>query len=597
MKIETIKLYKDKDGKIPYLTTILKKIPTNTILCKTLTGLGATYEEIKAKRHSIIVEPNVSTIQSKLDDPKHAKDNLIGVIGKVGVDDVKEYILGSKGKHYKFLVTPESFYKVKEAFKDLDMDMYSECFNLFDECQRIVQDADYRKDIYLPLEDFFLFKGKALVSATPIELSDPRFEEFQKLVIEPQFSYDVNIHIQYTNNTLERFKRTIHEHNSDCICIFFNSTDSIYALMKQAGILEESTVFCAPKSVNKLKYTLNFKNAYSKFDPKQMKKFNFFTSRFNAGMDIILDYKPDLIMMSDMYLVEHTVLDPYSDIIQIIGRFRNGVNHITHITNSFIDYPYRSKEEVLREVEIYEICYKYTRRELGNAVDNGSQCAFRTLLKTSPFNQFLDRCNKKSYCAIDNYVNDVMVRNIYLSQDTLFATYTDKALMKYFFAFEASYTYKTGNAEWLQLHKVNKSIVSKRKVIVDILEKILPYETESDYEFREEICKADPLIVEAVDTLGIAEVRKLRYITNALKLAIYKAKSMSPQVTELIRDYFKVGGRYLLTDVKDTINRIYEVCGVEPQERVTAQTLRKYFNCDRTTIKGKEGLLVVSALN
>ena len=28
-------------------------IEPNTILCKTLTGLGATYSEIKAKRHSI----------------------------------------------------------------------------------------------------------------------------------------------------------------------------------------------------------------------------------------------------------------------------------------------------------------------------------------------------------------------------------------------------------------------------------------------------------------------------------------------------------------------------------------------------------------
>ena len=46
-----------------------------------------------------------------------------------------------------------------------------------------------------------------------------------------------------------------------------------------------------------------------------MKKFNFFTSRFNAGMDIELNYKPDLIMLSDVNLVEHTVLDPFSDMI------------------------------------------------------------------------------------------------------------------------------------------------------------------------------------------------------------------------------------------------------------------------------------------
>ena len=88
MKINTIKLNKDKNGKVPYLKTILKEIPTDTVLCKTLTGLGATYGEIKAKRHSIIIEPNVSTIQCKCDDPKHVHDNLIGVIEKVGVDDI-----------------------------------------------------------------------------------------------------------------------------------------------------------------------------------------------------------------------------------------------------------------------------------------------------------------------------------------------------------------------------------------------------------------------------------------------------------------------------------------------------------------------------
>lgn len=597
MTTKIIKLYKDKDGKIPYLSTILKEIPTNTILCKTLTGLGATYGEIKTNRNSIIIEPNVSTIQSKLGASEHKGDNLFGVIEKVDTDDIKEYIINSKGKWFKFLVTPESFYKVKEAFNELELDMYNNAFMLFDECQKMVKDADYREGIYLPLDDFFRFKGKALVSATPIELSDPRFKDFQMLVIEPQFSYQKDIHIQLTNNTLERFKVTIGESKNNCICIFINSTDTIHALMEKAGILDESTVFCATKSVYKLKNNLKFKHAYSKFDPKLMKKYNFFTSRFNAGMDIKLDIQPDLIMLSDVNLVEHTVLAPYTDIIQIVGRFRNGVNYITHITNSFKDYTYRSKKDVLREVEVYEICYNYTRRELGNAIDSGSQCAFRTLLRTSPFNQFLDSYNKKSYCAIDNYVNDAMVRNIYLNEDTLFTTYTDEALMKYFFAYRGSYSYKAGNAEWLQLRNANKSIISKRKVIVDILEKILPYETESDYEFRNEIYKGDPLIVEAVDTLGIAEVRELRYITSALKLAIYKAKCKSPQVTELIRDYFKVGGRYLLTDVKATIKRIYEECGIEPPERITARTLKKYFNYDRATIKGKEGLLIVSALN
>ena len=55
MITKVIKLYKTKDDKIPYLTTILEEIPTDTILCKTLTGLGATYGEIKAKRHLYLI--------------------------------------------------------------------------------------------------------------------------------------------------------------------------------------------------------------------------------------------------------------------------------------------------------------------------------------------------------------------------------------------------------------------------------------------------------------------------------------------------------------------------------------------------------------
>lgn len=66
-------------GKIQYLTEVLPQIETNTILCKTLTGLGATYSEIKAKRHSIISVPNVPPIIGKCRDPKHKNDNLFGV--------------------------------------------------------------------------------------------------------------------------------------------------------------------------------------------------------------------------------------------------------------------------------------------------------------------------------------------------------------------------------------------------------------------------------------------------------------------------------------------------------------------------------------
>ena len=112
-------ILKKENGRIPYLTELLEdnKIGTNTILCKTLTGLGATYSEIKAPRHSIIIEPNRPVITGKCKDPEHKNDNLFGVYQGIFTDDIIEYIEDSDGKFLKIMTTPESFHKVEEALK------------------------------------------------------------------------------------------------------------------------------------------------------------------------------------------------------------------------------------------------------------------------------------------------------------------------------------------------------------------------------------------------------------------------------------------------------------------------------------------------
>ena len=84
----TINVSMNELGKVQYLTEVLPEIPPNTILYKKLTGLGATYGEIKAKRNSIIIEPNVHVIIGKCNDPKHKDDNLFGVYEGVYTDAI-----------------------------------------------------------------------------------------------------------------------------------------------------------------------------------------------------------------------------------------------------------------------------------------------------------------------------------------------------------------------------------------------------------------------------------------------------------------------------------------------------------------------------
>jgi hypothetical protein len=100
-------------SKRQFLKHVLPEIPTNTILAKTIAGIGATTLEIEAKRHSIIIEPNVPVIKGK--KQKHKK--LFGVYEGINTNDVIGYLQRplEKYEYKKIMTTPESFCKVMRA--------------------------------------------------------------------------------------------------------------------------------------------------------------------------------------------------------------------------------------------------------------------------------------------------------------------------------------------------------------------------------------------------------------------------------------------------------------------------------------------------
>lgn len=186
---------KPLEGK--YLDSVFPDgIPTNIILNKTICGCGATYLELKTRRHSIIIEPNVPVIKGKL---KKHNAFLLGVYEGVTDKDIVTYFNKRKGKYKKIMTTPEGFFKVKRILTGSGVNIYEHFFLLFDECDRIVKDSNFRGQITLPIADFFKFNtvGKAMVSATPIVPADPRFEEhnFQLIKITPAFPYKADINV------------------------------------------------------------------------------------------------------------------------------------------------------------------------------------------------------------------------------------------------------------------------------------------------------------------------------------------------------------------------------------------------------------------
>lgn len=598
MTTQIIQINKNENGKIQYLTEVLPMIPTNTILYKTLTGLGATYGELKTDRNSIIIEPNVPVIVGKCNDPKHKENNLFGVYEGVYTEDVIKYLEKSADKRTKILTTPESFQKVKDAFELMDMDIYGTCFLLFDECHKIVKDADYRSDITLPFDDFFLFNEKALVSATPISFSDPRFEmqKFQIIRIEPAFEYKLPVSLIHTNNVLEQLKRTLDKLDATDICLFVNSTDMIYSFIKQLDIENESTVFCAKKSVEKLK-NKKFKHAFEQWSKSRMKKYNFFTSRFYNALDIELKIKPTVIMISDVYFSEYSMIDPHTDAIQAIGRFRNGVNRVCHIFNTNPNLPVRTEEEIGIYLQANKEVYDKIKTFYDCATSEEARNAYHGILKVLPFNQMLNKDGKENFFAIDNYVDKALLKSSYNAQEKLIASYRSNRLFD--LDVESAY-FPFGDFERLKKESKYASLKDKRKEVVRQLELLKgDDETEMIRNYKEDLRKADSFIYGAYEEIGKEMIESLDYSVKRIKEAMilkqHREKTEGTEFIQLIKNSFKVGQKYTKKYIKEELTRIYALTGVTPQKTITGQSIKEFFHVKEINTGGSRKFLLVES--
>ena len=569
------------NGKVQHLSDIYPVIETNTILNKTITGIGATYSEIKAPRHSIIIEPTRPVIYGKI--PKHKNDNLKGVWQGVYQDEITDYIETSlrQGKWIKILTTPESFRKVLKAFGDLDIDIrFDGYFLLFDEIDKSVKDCDYRSDITLPMDLFFECKNKAVVSATPpTEFTDARFNDFQMVKLVPDYNYQMDLQLYTTNNVLQSTRELLESLASDERQVFFfvNSTDMIFSLMKQLGVKDESAVFCSEKSVDKLK-SFKFRNAYEEWKESKKARYNWMTSRFYSALDIELQKSPNVVMLTDCYTAEYTMIDPYMDAVQIVGRFRNGVNRIYHISNCDKRNPIKSREQIDETFRAQKIVYEYMGTMAYSASTATQREEFRRAQATIPFTRFLDENNEVDPYKVDNYIDEETVKVTYNNYSRVLQAYQKCG---YFNVTRIPQYYKFGDFERLKIESKAASIREKRKEIVAQLELLGDCETELECQFKRDLEFADRMIVEAYDLIGKAEIERLRYsVTKIREAVILKKHQMTAHATDaiqLINTFFYPQQWYSAKFIKEKIKEIFAELNIPTTKAVTSHTITEYF--------------------
>ena len=570
-----------------YLSDVMDEIPSNCILSKRIPGCGATTLELDTNRSSIIVVPNVPVIVSKC----NKYDNLLGVYEGVNQGQIIEYLRENRIR--KIMTTPESFSKVKSACEKCGINIYSDFFLLEDECHQLIKDVDYRIDIVMPMNDFFRFNRKALVSATPIGFSDPRFEEnhFEIIEITADYDYRQDITVTHTYNIAKAVGQYLESHN-ETVCLFLNSVVEIYSLMNHFDILKDSAVYCAPKSRSKLKNEYGFTNAYTEWSAETMKKYNFFTGRFYTAFDLELPYKPDLVMITDPYNAEHSMLDIDTDCIQICGRFRNGINSATHIYRVNPEIIAKSREQIEWEISAHEFAYT-TIQTLYNSADNKeSRFAFGAVLETLPFRKYQYPDFTKNWFAIDNDINEVLVHNQYQSDILITEWYKDC----HFFNPTFTKCEYDKNDEKLKIIKKCRSVKDKRRKMVQLLSEIEEPFSEYALDFINDMRKIDPFIVDAWEVLGAERLEEHKYNQKKMNEEMILCQRKGNKVVLLIKNTFKIGNKYTNEKITEELTRIFDLMHIHPEKTIKGSMIKDYFQVVEWRDKNNRGYMLISGL-
>lgn len=443
-------------------------------------------------------------------------------------------------------------------------------------CGATTLELETQRNSIIVVPNVPVIKSKALVSATPIGFSDPRFKEFETVEVSADYDYRQEIAVTHTYNIYKAISEYLGNHTEETVCFFVNSVVMIYSIMKQFGILEDSTVYCAPKSRLKLKNEYSFDNAYNDWNADTMKKYNFFTGRFFTAFDLDLPYQPDLVMVTDPYNSEYTILDIDTDCIQICGRFRNGIKSATHIYRVNPEIITKDREQIEWEISAHEFAYNTIQTLYKSADNRESRFAFGAVLETMPFRKFLYSDFTKNWFAIDNEINSVLVNNRYQSRQEIKNWYNDC----HFFNPTFENCEYNENDEKLKIAKTTRSVKDKHRKMVQLLSEMETPYSEYALDFINDMRKIDPFIVEAFETLGKERIEELNYSKKKIKEEMILTQRKGNKVIRLVKNIFKVGNRYSNEKIVNELTRIYERLNIHPEENIEPKLIGLYYQAN-----------------
>lgn len=179
---------------------------------------------------------------------------------------------------------------------------------------------------------------------------------------------------------------------------------------------------------------------------------------------------------------------------------QNGTSLAIHVVNANENYPIRTKAGIKEYLKGCRDAYKTIKNLYECATSSESRDAYKAALDILPYNRMLKN-GKTNYFAIDNFIDEALVKSAYNNIDSVVNRYKESSL---FLPEQTSpLFYKFGDKERLRLMDKSSSIKENRKRIIEILESLKDDRNSPlAQSFISDIRQVDAFIIDAYDTVG-----------------------------------------------------------------------------------------------
>ena len=419
-----------------------------------------------------------------------------------------------------------------------------------------------------------------MVSATPIIPSDPRFEEqgFRLIEFKPTYDYEQRLHLIHTDCTPATLHQEINKRLmcGDKVCVFFNAVESIGWLILTHDIQDRTNIYCGEDGVKALKAE-GFDNVFSSLTP--LAQINFFTSRFYSAVDI--DVEPtervSVIMVSDTSLGRYSLIDPTTEAVQIVGRFRAGVDYISHIVGGVTTSEQGGVSNIKETLEGGEHIYNSISQITPNTEQESN--ALTQALEGMDYNRFTCTNGSRNHFMWDNATNAESVRCCYEQFPVL------EDIYKRHFKITVS-NRKIGS--FVPLKKAERKVTSQ-----DVL-KVL-----ADYYSQHPQQEAEESIAEMMNTLrtfGADYVKSKECNLDKLKIDTQERSCEerldSEEAFGYIYNHIKSGDTISVGRANEIVGEMIATLSIPYTKRITTSLLKRYFHFTNTHSKSERRIKI-----